>query len=180
MEDFRLHLSLFGPSQTLCVSSVESFSEVRFGANNLTGYYGYGYGSVTAGTGTDPGSSVPATSAPYGNSTSIDPSGTAPYPTGTVVPTGDPSGTAPYYTGTAASTGDPSGSGKLTYTAPTGIPAEYYYHHKKPKRNVSRLPALLSQAERHKRYTDAIDAVFLPRVGLEALEPALASLRCCC
>lgn len=146
MDDSRLHLSLSGPSQTLCVSSVESFSEVRFGANVLTGYYAYGYGSVTAVTGTDPGSSVPATSAPYGNSTSSssDPSGTAPYPTGTAGPTGDPSGTAPYYTGTAASTGDPSGTGKFTYTAPTGIPAEYYYHHKKPKRNVSRPPALPS------------------------------------
>lgn len=143
MEDFRHHLSLSGPSQTLCVSSVNSFSEVRFGANILTGYYGYAYGSVTAVTGTDPASSVP-TSAPYGNSTSFDPTGTAPYPTGTVGPTGDPSGTAPYSTGTAASAGDPSGTGKYTYTAPTGIPAEYYYHHKKPKRNVSRPPALLS------------------------------------
>ena len=108
----------------------------------------YGYGSTG---GTDPGTSVPATSAPYGNSTwSYYPSGTAPYSTGTdptttygtIGATGDPS-----VTKTIASTGDPSGaagstgldpSGKPTYTAPTGIPSEYYYHHKKPKRNVRR------------------------------------------
>lgn len=46
--------------------------------------------------------------------------------------------------GTAGSTGLASApssfgtSGKPTYTAPTGIPAEYFYHHKRPKRNVSR------------------------------------------
>ena len=95
-----------------------------------------GYCTTGTGTGTDPAYSVVPTSAPYGNSTSsyYAPSGTAP------VPTGDPPA------GTAASTGltsspssyDPSGTGSLSYTAPTGVPAEYFYHHKKPKRNVSR------------------------------------------
>lgn len=45
-------------------------------------------------------------------------------------------------TTTIASTGDPSAkttpaSGKLTYTAPKGFPSEYYYHHRKPKRNAA-------------------------------------------
>ena len=94
---------------------------------------GYVYGSSGLYTGTDPGTSASPTSGPYGNSTSYyyDPTGTA------VDPTGGPTD-PPYSTGTVASTGDPSGSGKLTYTAPTGVPSEYFYHHKKPKRNVGR------------------------------------------
>ena len=70
------------------------------------------------------------------------------YPYPTSYPTSYPSGTIgtavstrdPSASGTAASTGIASfgPSGKFTYTAPTGIPTEYYYHHKKPKRNVSR------------------------------------------
>ena len=93
-------------------------------------HIGYVYGSSGLYTGTDPGTSASSTSVPYGNSTawSYYPTGTAVDPT--VGPTDPP--------GTVASTGDPSGSGKLTYTAPTGVPAEYYYHHKKPKRNVRR------------------------------------------
>ena len=135
--------------QLFFVLFVESFNGVRLETNMLTVY---GYGSTG---GTDPATSVPATSAPYGNSTwSYYPSGTAPYSTGTDPTTtyGTVSG-GPYSTGdpsvtkTVASTGDPSGaagstgldpSGKPTYTAPTGIPSEYYYHHKKPKRNVRR------------------------------------------
>ena len=69
------------------------------------------------------------------------------YPSGTIgtaASTGDPSGKVPWYSGTAASTGFASApssfgtSGKFTYTAPKGIPTEYFYHHKKPKRKVSR------------------------------------------
>ena len=107
---------------------------------------GYVYGSSGLYTGTDPGTSVPSTSAPYGNYSSsyYDPSGTAPYSTGSLTTVVDPTGTigtavstGDPSVGTVASTGDPSGSGKLTYTAPTGVPSEYFYHHKKPKRNVS-------------------------------------------
>lgn len=151
-------------------------------------------------SGTAPGTSVPSTSARYGNSSSSSyfPSGTAPFSTGisstsadpktttisgsrtpsanatsygtvsgapyktkvsgnttiastgkahakrTIASTGDPSAKTRSVSGTAASTGFASApssfgtSGKLTYTAPTGIPSEYYYHHKKPKRDVSR------------------------------------------
>ena len=71
-------------------------------------------------------------------SSKITPSGTV----GTAKSSGlassklDPSGTV----GTAKSSG--LASSKLTYTAPTGIPTEYYYHHKKQKRNVSRFVVL--------------------------------------
>ena len=58
--------------------------------------------------------------------------------------TGDPSAKFTWASGTAASTGLASApssfgtSGGYTYTAPKGIPSEYFYHHRKPKRNVSR------------------------------------------
>lgn len=58
-----------------------------------------------------------------------------------IASTGDPSAKPTAASGTAASTGlasAPSSFGKLTYTAPTGIPSEYFYHHRKPKRNVPR------------------------------------------
>lgn len=99
--------------------------------------------------------------------------GPYPFPTGKAVymkrssnTTGDPSGKVTWASGTAASTGfastgfasAPSSfgtSGAYTYTAPTGIPSEYFYHHRKPKRNVSRsLIILLPSTERSRNYTD--------------------------
>lgn len=119
---------------------------MRLRTDILTGY-GYGYGGFT-GTGT---SAPSATYAPYGNSSTgyYVPSGTAsgaPYKTGdpTYYPTHGPypfpSGTAgdPSAKGTAASTGFASApSGGYKYIAPR-IPSEYFYHHRKPKRNVRR------------------------------------------
>ena len=129
----------------IVVFHVELFDGVRLGANMLTVY---GYGS-TGVSGTDPGSSIPATSAPYGNSTSsyYFPSGTAPYSTGTdpgtttsygtvsgaPYPTSNssdptyPSGTLgttgdPSATKTIASTGDPSGTAASTGLDPSGKP----------------------------------------------------------
>ncbi|CAF9921276.1 MAG: hypothetical protein ALECFALPRED_001750 [Alectoria fallacina] len=82
-----------------------------------------------------------------GNTTTIASTGD-PLAKRTLASTGDPSAKKTTARGTAASTGLASApssfgtSGKLTYTAPTGIPSEYYYHHKKSKRNVSRSPLL--------------------------------------
>ena len=123
-------------------------------------YASYGNSSTSyyVPSGTAPYSSYGTVSgAPYKTYNSSDPAypthhpthGPYPIPSGTAVPTktsgnttsiastGDPSAK-----GTAASTGFASApssfgtSGGYTYTAPKGIPTEYFYHHKKPKRNV--------------------------------------------
>lgn len=90
--------------------------------------------------------------------------GPYPFPSGTaglkkrssnttsIASTGDPSAK-----GTAASTGFASApssfgtSGGYTYTAPKGIPSEYFYHHRKPKRNVSRSLVMLPSTEIRRR-----------------------------
>ena len=141
--------------------------------------YGYGYGGFTGTgpyyvpSGTAPFSSYgTASGAPYktynssatGDPTSYPTHGPYPFPSGSAVyvkrssnitviaSTGDPSAKG---TGTAASTGFASApssfgtSGGYTYTAPKGIPTEYFYHHKKPKRNVSRLVIILLPSGRN-------------------------------
>ena len=162
--------------KSLFALRVESFYGVGLGADMLAVY---GYGS-TGVTGTDPATSVP-TSAPYGNSTwSYDPSGTAPYPTGT----------DPTYTGTVGTVGDPSGtaastgldpSGKPTYTAPTGVPAEYFYHHKKPKRNVRRSSSF-PKAASDEECADRSGTVSLlrPWLWLPGLKTYLSDPQRCC
>ena len=146
--------SYYYPSGTAPYSTGSSSTSVD--PNTTTTSY---YGTVSGG--------------PYktrNSSYSVDPTGGStdppyPYPTGTigttgatVASTGDPS------TKTIASTGASSGSGKLTYTAPTGIPAEYFFHHKKPKRNVSRV-SILSYAESDDRYTDRLPQGFYRGLG---------------
>ena len=131
---------------------------------NSTSSYYYPSGTAPYATGSSKTTADPHTSSygtvsggPYKRSNSssrADPTagpthGTDPPPSGTVgtakstgyasgklTYTGPTHGTDPGTVGTAKSTG--LASSKLTYTAPTGIPTEYYYHHKKPKRNVSR------------------------------------------
>lgn len=133
-------------------------------SEDSTGYvYGTTGTSPPLSTGTDPGSSVPSSSAPYGNYT-YDPTGT-----GTTVSPTDP-------TGTVGSTGvyDPSGTAKLTYTAPTGVPTEYYYHHKKPKRDVSRSSSFPEPKEM--KHTDRTDeGSLLPPLWLLGSRPTVQS-----
>ena len=108
--------------------------------------------------------------------------GPYPFPSGTIgtaVSTGDPSAKATPASGTAGSTGLASApssfgtSGAYTYTAPKGIPAEYFYHHKKPKRNVSRSLSLTGR-KRRERDTDGNDTGSQPRrLRLPGLRPTL-------